>query len=342
MSAVTLRDVANAAGVDYSTVSRALNPNTPRNRLNSETVARIRQIADQLGYQRNLHASGLRQGRTFSIGVAVPDMGNPYIAPVLRGIQNTLERVDLTAIILETSDDHARLERVLALLSNRADAVIMAGARHGDRQVLEDYDATTRPVVLALRCIPGSRLPAITADDRAGGALAAGYLGELGHRVLAQITGPSDIQPFVDRFAGFRETAEQSGVQLVDFPHAAVAPTVEEGRRLFTQLLATTKPRPTAVFAHNDALAIGVIDAIRVAGLRCPDDISVIGFNDNPLSDHLSPPLTTIRVPGQDLGAGAAELAIDRAADRTVPAEVHCHPPGLVVRESTTRFQSGR
>lgn len=337
MGAVTLRDVARAAGVDYSTVSRALNPRTPAGRLNADTVARIRRIANELGYRRDVRASGLREGRTYSVGVAVADMGNPYVAPVLRGIANTLELSELTAIILETQDDHGRLERVLEHLANRVDAMIVASARHADRQVLERFDADTRPVTLVLRSIPGSGLPAVVADDYQGGSLAAGYLAELGHPVVAQICGPMDIQPFVDRAAGFHDTLRSLGRDVVEGPEAARAPTVEEGRRLFNQLLATAHPRPTAIFAHNDPLAIGVIDAARASGLRCPQDISVMGFNDNPLSDHLSPPITTVRVPGYELGAAASKLALERIGDSALPAQIHKHPPSLVVRDSTAR-----
>lgn len=337
MGVVTLRDVARAAGVDHSTVSRALNPNTPTGRLKPETVARIKQIADELGYRRDVRASGLRQNRTFSVGVAIADIGNPYIAPVLRGIQTTLEQADLTAIIVETLDNHHRLERVLRHLANRVDAVIVACARHGDQPVLEDYDATTNPVALVLRSLPDCGLPAVVADDYRGGGLAAGYLAELGHPVLAQIRGPMDVQPFVDRASGFIDTARELGVAVSDAGESAVAPTVDEGRRLFTQLLAVAKPRPTAVFAHNDALAIGVIDAIRASGLRCPEDISVIGFNDNPFSDHLSPPLTTIRVPGEDLGTAASKLAVERIATRSATAGIQRLQPTLVVRDSTAR-----
>jgi LacI family transcriptional regulator len=338
---VTLRDVARAAGVDYSTVSRALNPRTPANRLNRETVARIRRIADEIGYRRDVRAAGLAEGRTFSIGVAVADMGNPYVAPVLRGIQNTLESSDLTAIILETQDDHKRLERVLHHLAGRVDAMIVGCARHGSRELLEDFDATTRPVVLVLRSLPGSSLPAVTADDYVGGTLAAGYLGQLGHRSLAQVEGPGDIQPFPDRRSGFIDTARRLGVHVLDGAGRAEAPTVEEGRRVFTQMLAAAEAMPTGVFAHNDALAIGVVDAIRSSGLRCPEDISVIGFNDNPFSDHLSPPLSTIRVPGHDLGVAAGALAVRRIAGRLAPAEIHRHQPTLIVRASTARYRGG-
>jgi LacI family transcriptional regulator len=338
VGSVTLRDVARAAGVDYSTVSRALNPRTPAKRLNPETVARIRRIADEIGYRRDVRAAGLAEGRTFSIGVAVADIGNPYLAPVLRGIQSALESSDLTAIILETQDDPRRLERVLQHLAGRVDAMIVACARSGTREMLEKFDAATRPVSLVLRSLPGSSLPAVVADDYQGGSLAAGYLAQLGHRTLAQVEGPADIQPFADRTSGFTDTAGRLGARLAGGADRAQAPTVEEGRRVFTQLLAVAEQRPTGVFAHNDALAIGVVDAIRSCGLRCPEDISVIGFNDTPLSEYVSPALTTIRVPGHDLGAGAGAVAVQRIADPlSASGEVQRLRPTLIVRASTAR-----
>ena len=200
---VTLRDVARAAGVHYSTASRSLDPINVR-LINPATVVRVQQAAQELGYRPDLVARGLRRGRTGTIGIVVADLANPYIAPVLRGIAESLESRGVMPLIVETLDDQARLKRLLAtLLSRRIDAIITSAARRGYADILTEVANAGTPVVLAVRDLANSGLPVVTHDDLRGGELAARHLIELGHRRLTQLRGPSDIQSFSDRGEGF-------------------------------------------------------------------------------------------------------------------------------------------
>ncbi|TMB67614.1 MAG: LacI family transcriptional regulator [Chloroflexi bacterium] len=169
----TLEDVARAAGVHYSTVSRALDPNKVW-RVNVVTRKHVQAVARRMGYQRDMVASGLKRGRTHTVAVVVADLGNPFIAPVLRGIANRLEQAGFMSMISDTQDDSARLERILNhLLSRRVDAIILTAAHLGDGPVLRRISRQGTPVVLAVRNVPGIRLPACTDDDLLGGTLAA-------------------------------------------------------------------------------------------------------------------------------------------------------------------------
>jgi len=331
----TLEDVARAAGVHYSTVSRAMDPNKVW-RVNVITRKRVQAVAQRMGYQRDMVASGLKRGRTHTVAVVVADLGNPFIAPVLRGIANRLEAAGFMSLISETQDDSARLERILNhLLSRRVDAIILTAARLGDGPVLRRISRQGTPVVLAVRNVPGLRLPACTDDDLLGGRLAAQHLLAFAHRRVAQLRGPADVSSFVERARGFSKTVAAAGAVEVEVASTAISPTLDEGGRLMRLLLDRKRPLPTAVFAHNDLMALGALAVMRERGLNCPKDFSVIGYNDSPQVDRVMPPLTTIRQPSEELGRTAAEMTVSvltTAARRPASRQL---PPTLVVREST-------
>jgi LacI family transcriptional regulator len=332
---VTLEDVARAAGVHYSTVSRALDPERA-GRVNAATRKHVQTVARRMGYRRDMVASGLKRGRTHTVAVIVADLSNPFIAPVLRGIANRLESAGLMSLIGETQDDPARLERIIEhLLSRRVDAIILTAARLGDRPILRRLKRQGVPLVLAVRNVPGIRLPACTDDERLGGTLAARHLLGLGHRRLAQLRGPIDIYSIVERAEGFSQAVAAANAVEVKLPNATESgPTAEEGSRLMHRLLDSKRPLPTAVFAHNDMMAIGALATLRERGLRCPEDISVVGYHDLPQVDRITPPLTTIRQPQEELGRLAAEMTIG-LLDGQVRPQQHRLAPALIVREST-------
>jgi LacI family transcriptional regulator len=290
-----------------------------------------------MGYRRDMVASGLKRGRTHTVAVVVADLSNPFIAPVLRGIANRLELAGLMSLIGETQDDTARLERILEhLLSRRVDAIILTAARLGDRPVLRRLKRQGVPLVLAVRNVPGIRLPACTNDERLGGALAARHLLGLGHRRLAQLRGPMDIYSILERAEGFSKAVAAAGAVEVSVPHATEpTPTADEGSRLMRRLLDSKRPLPTAVFAHNDLMAIGVLATMKERGLRCPEDISLIGYHDLPQVDRITPPLTTVRQPQDDLGRTAAEMTIGLLDGQRHRLEWRRLAPALIVREST-------
>lgn len=330
------KDVAQMAGVHPSTVSRSLDP-LQSGRVRPETRQRVLDAARHLDYQLDLVASGLRRQRTFTIGVLVPDFGNPIYAQLIRGINRRIERHGYTAVMLDTEDNHERVVAGLKLLTDRrVDAVITAASRAGDAAALRQLVRNRIPVVMAVRWIRGLSVPIVANDDLRGGALAAAHLIELGHRDCVQLHGPRDIETFNERCRGFRDTLATAGLSAAEPTGHAAAPTVAEGRRLMRALLAERDGgRPTAVFAHNDLMAVGAIEALAEAGLRCPDDVSVIGYNDSPLTGHLDPPLSTIRMPTGEVGRVAAETALGLIDGVATSAVVISLRPELVARGST-------
>jgi LacI family transcriptional regulator len=289
---VTLEDVARAAGVHYSTVSRALDPNKVW-RVNEATRKHVQAVARRMGYQRDMVASALKRGRTHTVAVVVGDLGNPTIARVLRGIANRLEPAGLMSLIGETQDDSERLERILNhLLSRRVDAVILTAARYADASTLRRISRQGIPVVLAVQTIPGLRLPFCTNDDIAGGTLAAQHLLSLGHRRVAQLRGPADMDSCVQRAQGFSTTIAAAGAVEVKIRATAPTGSLDEGRRLMRQLLDSGRARPTGIFAHNDLMAFGALTVAEEHGLRSPRDLSIVGFHDLPLVERTAPPLT--------------------------------------------------
>jgi LacI family transcriptional regulator len=328
---VTLRDVAAAARVHVATASRALDAETAHP-VSPQTRARVQQVAEELGYRHHLMARGLRRGFSSTVGVVVADLGNPYTAPVLRGLQNSLEQADHMALVTESQDDSEALERAVGhLLARQVDGLVLLAARSGDlARILEWNDRV--PVVLAVRSLPGSGVPAVTHDDLGGGRLAAEHLAELGHRRVVQLPGPLDVQPFKDRFEGFTEVAARLGLEAWSVPGAS-RPIFEEGRRLMEQALADPRPA-TAVFAHNDPMAMGAVRALRDAGLACPGDVSIVGYNDVPMADCLDPPLTTIRLDGEEVGRRAGEAVLAAIRGLPIPDSGPPVPAELVVRSS--------
>lgn len=331
---VTLKDVAQAAGVHPSTASRALDPSR-EGRVNAETAALVRAVAEQLGYRGDMVARGLRRGRTSTVGIVVPDLSNPFFAPAIRGIENALDDRGFMALITESQDDPRRLERALRnLQQRRVDGLIVAAARRSSSGLIEQAARGGAPLVLAIRGIAGSSLPAVRHDDQLGGRAVARHLAELGHRRVAQLRGPGDIDSFALRAIGFSAQARSLGMEEIRLPEATGLPTDEEGARQARLLLDSANP-PTAVFAHNDILALGVIRELGERGLHCPADMSVVGYNDIPLVGLINPPLTTVRLPVYEVGRAAATLMLRILDSPDSPHQGQLTKPELIVRGST-------
>jgi LacI family transcriptional regulator len=328
---VTLRDVAAAARVHVATASRALDAETAHP-VSRETRARVKRVAEELGYRHHMMARGLRRGFSSTVGVVVADLGNPYTAPVLRGLEHSLEQADYMALVTESRDDSQALERAVGhLLARQVDGLVLLAVRSGDLARVVGWMAWV-PVVLAVRSLPGSGVPTVTHDDLGGARLAAEHLAELGHRRVVQLPGPLDMRPFRDRHDSFAEAAARLGIRAWALA-AAERPDFDEGRRLMTQALADR--RATAVFAHNDAMAMGAVRALRDAGLDCPRDMSVVGYNDVPMADCFDPPLTTVRLDGYEVGRRAGEAVLAAIRGLPIPPADPPLPAELVVRAST-------
>ena len=323
-------------GKDASTVSRALDP-TKAHLVNQATLALILETAGRMGYRGDRVAGALRRGTTGTVGVVVADLANPFIAPVVHGITSAISSENLVAMVVETNDDHVQMESCLDhLLSRRVDAMIVAGARFGDQAALE---AASRhaAVILAVRGLPDCQLPQVLHDDHGGGRLAARHLLHLGHTRLAELRGPDDVGNFVARHQGFSSACAEAGVSVVDLPEIGERPTREEGERLAGLLLdRSNSDLPTAVFVHNDLMALGALSVFKAHGIKCPEDLSIVGYNDSPTIDQVDPPLTSVAYPGIAIGKAAGALAIAIIAGVEGAASGNLLPSSLVERASTS------
>jgi LacI family transcriptional regulator len=330
----TLRDVARVAGVHPGTVSRALNPQT-RGLVNERTARRVQAAAEELGYRPNPIARGLRTNRSNTVGVLVPDLLNPLFAAVVRGIEDGLREAGYTPLIANTDNDAER-ERVAyeAMSARQVDGFIAATARR-DHWLLADQVQSGPKLVLVNRRVDSDAIPAVTGDDHKGVRLAVEHLIELGHRRIAHLAGSQTLYTGWSRYEGFVDAMQAAGVAidpgLVVYSNAF---TEREGARCCSQLLERRRDF-TAIVAGNDLLALGCYDALQARGLRCPDDVSVVGYNDMPFVDRFRPPLTTVRVPHYELGATAAELMLEQLQEHEAPPRQLLLAPELVVRGST-------
>lgn len=331
---VTIRDVARAAGVHPGTVSRALNEQT-RALVNPKTAERVIRAAQELGYRPNPIARGLKTNRSHTVGVLIPDLTNPLFPPIIRGIEDRLQNVGYTLLTVNTDNDAERERSHLeALVARQVDGLISATARL-DVAVLAEVAASGVPVVLVNRSLEDGSLPAVTVDDRRGLALAVEHVVALGHKRIGHIAGPQNVSTGHRRHLGFLEAMRAAGLpapeQRITFCGAY---SEAQGATACEELL-DREPQITAIIAANDRLAIGCYDALYARGLSCPEDLSIVGFNDMPLVDRLRPPLTTVRVPQREIGSVAADLLLASLTDGSLAKDQILLDPALIVRGST-------
>ena len=329
---VTLKDVAEQSGVSISTVSRVLDDRTPRSR--STTAERVRRIADELGYRRNLFASGLRRGHTGTIGVLVPRLTDTVMALMFEALERAARARGYFAVVATCGDDpESERTSTEVLLDRGVDGLVLATARLDD-----ELPATLRargiPHVLALRTDGIS--PSALGDDEAGGYLAIRHLLDLGHREIAIVTGPQFTSSANDRVNGALRALDEAGVRREDIAISYGGYGIDQGFEAGQQLF--TVSAPTAVFAANDNLAIGVMRAAHQAGRVVGTDLSLVGYNDIPLAERLPVPLSSVHVPFDQIAASALDLLLADPAQN----EIRRILPTLIPRASSNRGGRGR
>jgi LacI family transcriptional regulator len=332
--AVTLRDVARVAGVHPATVSRALNEET-RALVNEETARRVLKAAEKLAYQPNPIARGLKTNRSYTIGVLIPDLTNPLFPPILRGIEDRLETAGYTPLTANTDNDPEReLLDLQTMRARQVDGIIAATARR-DHRLHDALLEAGLELVLVNRRQEQLPVSSATADDRLGMRQAVEHLLSLGHTRIAHVAGPLDYSTGFDRHDSFFETMRSAGVEPdPELVLVAEAFTESEGARLCAELM-DRGHELTAVAAANDLLALGCLDVFADRGRLCPQEISVVGFNDMPFAARFQPPLTTIHIPHYEIGKAAGELMLERLQDGDSPPREIRLEPHLVVRDST-------
>jgi LacI family transcriptional regulator len=317
--AVTIKDVARESGVNISTVSRALNNGYG---VNEQTRKHVVAVAARLNYRLNRVARGLVTGRSHSLALLVSDIRNPFFAEVARGAEDAARAEECDLLLCNSDlDPGKQMQYVKSLLEKRVDGILMNSVSVLDRDQQAQLAACGVPIVLLNRSASSRAFSTVCADNETGGALAAQYLLDLGHRKIAHLTGPRQHGNLTDRTRGFVRTLESA--------KDPVHPIVIHGRFNFsggaelTRKLLDDHPDVTAIFAGNDVMACGAVRAILDRGLRIPDDLSLIGFDNIELSSVIHPPLTTIHQPKYEMGRAAVEILLRLARDKDRQAPEH-------------------
>jgi LacI family transcriptional regulator len=330
----TIRQIADALGVHPSTVSRALDPK--KRHLVAEGVAkRITAQAEALGYQPNRLAANLRLGRSDLIGVLLPDIANPVFAPILGGITETLSAEGYVPIVADAGT--APLEQISLverLLNQRVDGLILATVSRND-ELVGFCIQRGLPVILVNRSEERDRVSSVVSDDDLGMSLAVEHLIGLGHRHIAHIAGPLSLSTGALRRDGFERAMSRHGLRGV--ASEAASYTREAGAKAAERLFAAGK-EITGIVAANDLLALGILDTLKERGMNCPKDISIVGHNDMPLMDLVSPPLTTVRIEHREMGRIAAKMLVDTIKSDSTEAQHVVLPPKFITRSSTREF----
>jgi len=324
------REVAQRAGVSVSTVSRALQ--SPE-RVSAVTRERVVRAARELGYRPDPVAQGLRLGRTRALGLLVPDFENPFFASVTKGVQARARAAGYAVFVADSDEDGVAEPDLVAGLAERVDGLVLASPRSTDRVVLGAVGDV--PTVLVSREMPG--LPSVSADDGDGMAQALGHLHALGHRRVAVATGPESSWSGARRLAGAAQAAERFGVEVVEL--GSFAPHFSGGLVVADHVVASGA---SALVAFNDLMALGVLDRLAARGVRVPQDVSVVGFDDVGVATLVSPALTTVRQPLARLGRTAVDLLLARVEGTS--AEPTGRPQDEVVRlpvELVSRASTG-
>lgn len=329
--AVTSKDIARALAISQSTVSRALRGDP---RVAPGTIARVLEAAERMGYTPNLAARSLITRRTSTVGVVVSDITNPFYPELVEILHNEFALSGFRTILLNERTD-ARLERYVAeLVGGRAvDGLVYASAMVDVPLV---GTATERlPVVQLNRASDTADVDTVVSDNLGGGRLAAEVLVARGHRRIALVCGPANTSTAREREAGFVERSTTMGVPLDPHLRRVGQFSHQSGYHWGLELLALD-PRPTAVFAANDVVAFGVLDAARRLGVRVPEDLSVIGFDDIDMARWEGFSLTTVRQPLAEMARSAARLLLDRIAARDPgpPARRRVYPVEVVHRDT--------
>lgn len=329
-SRATIRDIARLAGCSVNTVSRALNG---KGEVSPDTRARIQQIAADLGYAPNSVARSLVSRRTHTIGVLLPDATNPNYGFQWQAMQTVLDQQGYVLMVLDSMRSAARARSILTRLrERRVDGLLMLSP-DVPAEMLHRFEADGVPVVLVNRYLPGEPFDYVVADNRSGAYEATRHLIEHGHRSIVHITTERAITTVRDRLDGFHAALREAGAEHQG--RVVVAELTLQGGYDAARAMLARGERPSAVLAYNDFLAMGVIRAFKEHGVRIPDDVALVSFDDSYFAGYLAPSLTTVRLPIVAIAERAAAMLLARlgGTDRSAPQQFTL-PVHLVIRES--------
>lgn len=332
---ITIKDVARSAGVSHTTVSRALRGDT---RITPDTTERILQLADEMGYVPNSIAQSLNSQRTFTIGMLVTTVADPVVMDIVEGAEPIAQQHGYCLFLSTSRNDPQReISMVETFQQRRVDGIIVAASRIGDgyRSALERIQV---PLVLMTSQEVHETNLTVDTDSFAGARLAVEHLLRLGHRQIGYIGAADRPRTNERRMSGYRTTIEETGIEID--PNWVAVPAAEDDiQRGWLGLEQCLAAGTTAIFCHNDQIAIGILNACYHKEISIPDELSIVGFDDVRAASYVNPALTTVRQPLQEIGKEAMQMVLGLINQELVEAKLlDCE---LVMRASTAAYKSG-
>ena len=325
---VTARELARQLGVSQSTISRAYSRHAS---ISPSMRARVLEAAGALRYRPNVIARSLTTRRSNIVGIVMATMTNPFYPEMLEQLAKALQQIGLQTLLFHVPPGQEVDSELPLLMQYQVEAVVIASATISSAMARE-WTATGRPAVLINRTVPGALLTTVSCDNVAGAREIAGYLLGRGHRRLAYVSGKRDTSTNVERERGFRGRLYELGMEL----HACVAGEEYSYASGYRAALELARRRPDAVFFANDIMAVGGMDAFRhECGMRVPEDVAVVGFDDIPMASWPSYRLTTVQQPLARMVEAAVQFLAETLGGRATEPRTHIIPGALIERAST-------
>jgi len=328
----TIEDVAKYCGVSVATVSRVINKSTP---VSKELNLKVKKAIKELGFTPRQWTA---RTKTDTVALIIPNILNPFYSEIIHGAQEEADRQELNLVILNVPANYKRQKQYLNLLTQSTfDGLVVAGSRVPSEYLVDFHEQYNIPIVIAVRSVEIPELPCIMFDHETSTYQATKYLLSLNHTRFAYISGPLEWKSAQARLEGIQRALSEAELTLPDSLYRWCFPNIENGVQAASHLLSLPEQeRPTAIIAFNDLIAIGALHAARISGLRVPQNISVIGFDDITMAAYTNPPLTTVAHPRYRMG----QLAIQKLAEllngtKSVHGGFTLLECPLIVREST-------
>ena len=331
MERTTIKEVAREAGVSINTVSRALNGKPD---VSPETRRQVLAVAERLNYMPNKLARGLRSNKTGIIGVIVADIANPFFSAVVKGMGKAAKELGYSIILQDTGENYKNEEEAIQIMiSEQVDGLLITPVQTEKRSI-HMLQESGIPFVLVARYFDDVDTDYVVADDVQGGYLATAHLIEKGHEKIAFINGPAYNSSAIERFQGYKKALEEHNIGLNESLIRNGALTMEDGYTYGKALLMDHDPQPTALFTFSDFVALGAMKAVHELGLRIPDDIAIVGYDDIDFAFCLESPLTTIRFPKREIGEEVVSILAKKMNGDGCHSRLKM-PVELVVRQSS-------
>ncbi len=328
---ITIADVAQAAGVSMMTVSRVINH---KDGVSVATAQRIWELIDQLGYRPSGLARGLASNKTRTLGLVVPDIGNPFFSDIARGLEHRAYAHGYSVFLCNTDEDPQREQAVLQSLDEkRIDGLVLCSSRLTEAALAENLARFPAVVLINRSLLSEEARWTITVDDLLGAQLAVEHLIGSGHRAIGFLAGPQASFSGAKRLAGYQAALQNAGLNANSAWVRHCSPNAESAQEAADQLL-REHPALSAVFCYNDLVAVGAIKAAVTLGKKIPTELAIVGFDDIPLAELITPALTTCRVPRYQMGCQAMDLLLSQIDDYAEDCRTIRVQPELIIRQS--------